>query len=141
MEFSIGVFKCYNINLCINKSILLKLCRKCFKLIQNTQPTKLTVFFLRYLYYITVLLHVSVHEVIIMEQASSVKYSTKYCLHFTIRYFYTVHNVVILCTLLKIRKWWHLRRGTGNGNLEEKGAQCKGKLIEWLLVYWGIMVF
>jgi len=54
MEFSIGVFKCYNINVCIYESILLKLCGKCFKLIQNTQPTKCTVFFLRYLCYDTI---------------------------------------------------------------------------------------
>jgi len=32
------------------------------KLIKNTQPTKCTVFFLRYLCYYTVLLHVSGHE-------------------------------------------------------------------------------
>jgi hypothetical protein len=33
------------------------------KLMQNTQPTKCTVFFLRYLCYNAVLLHVSVHDV------------------------------------------------------------------------------
>jgi len=43
------------------------------------------------------------------------------------------------CWSLGIGDSWE--EALGNRNMEERVAECKWKIVEWLLVYWGIMVF
>jgi hypothetical protein len=134
------VFKQCNVNMCTKKHFLLKLRGKCFR-INSIHPTNtMHIVFLRYLCNNTLLLHVSVHggsswsghQVSNILQRLSTFYSVTF-LHHTPR--------CDFLQIVKFRNWWQLRRGFENCNLEEIGAQWKWKLVEWLLVYWGIMVF
>ena len=61
-ELSIGVIKHHTLICTLTRDNYVSCVGNASKLIQNTKPTKCTVFFVRYLCYNTVLLHVSIHE-------------------------------------------------------------------------------